>query len=82
MAYKLELTNDEADAIFWHGHRYSVSELLTRKLHQNDAETAWEADFAEHEAWALKDLWDDEGPLSCGSRELNGKLQTFIDRIV
>lgn len=83
--YKIEFTHDEAQAIFFHGGRYNVSDFLERHMTENEegnCQSAWTVELEENQAWVLKDLWEDEGPLACGSESFNSKLQQFIDSIV
>jgi len=81
--YAIQFTNDEATAIAWHGHRYEATNILDRKLHQTDDETAWVCEFEEHEAWALREAWENDGyTLACGSEELISKVDAFIASIV
>jgi hypothetical protein len=79
--YRLTFTKEESDAIYWHGHRYLVSELLIRDMAEEEDGT-WILEQNEARAWELKDAWDDEGALSCACADLNGKLQDYIDKIV
>jgi hypothetical protein len=80
--YKIEFTPDEAQAIFWHGGRYHVSEFIERHGHETDDEKGWVMELEENQAWVLRDLWEDEGVLACGSESLNAKIQAFIDQII
>jgi len=80
-SYTLELAESETDAVDFHGHRYRVSEFIQKHTTCDD-DGRWVMKLSEPDAWTLRDLWDDEGPLACGSAELNDKLQRFIDTIV
>jgi hypothetical protein len=78
VAYKMTLTEPEVEAIAWHGYRYAVSEFLMKHLNCDNNSL----ELSEPEAWELRTAWEDEGPLSCGSEELNWKLQEFVDSFV
>ena len=80
-AYALSLTDEEIDAVNWHGGRYEVSEILCKALVQEEDGRQW-FELEEVEMWALREAWEEEGPLSCGSAQLNQKLQEFIDFVV
>jgi len=82
--YRLELDAGEAEAIFWHDGRYLASEIMASNMSESDAgDGSWILELDEPEAWELKQAWEDEDfCLACGSRELNTKLDDFIEGIV
>jgi len=83
-AYRLELDAGEAEAIFWHGGRYLVSELLAQSMHESDdGDGGWVLELTEPEAWELAQAWEDEAfCLACGSAALNSKIDEFVATIV
>lgn len=85
--YKLTLSESESDAIAFHGCRSLVSEFLLVHMFVDDptSETnilTFHLELEYHEAWTLRNLWEEEGPLSCGSKTLNEKLEAFVNSIV
>ena len=81
-AYTIEFTKRESDAIDWHGYRYSVSVFLQKHIVCDEDNNSFIMELSEPQAWELRDLWEDEGPLSCATGTLNSKIQDFIDKIV
>jgi hypothetical protein len=81
-AYTIPLSPEFASAMEWHGGRYLVSEILCRHIVADDDDQNPRIELEEHEAWELSQAWEDEGPLACGSDELNSVISDFIGRIV
>jgi len=82
--YQLVLTNGEANAIFWHGHRYCFTNELSPHLIQDDNNgDIWRANLTEPEAWQLKAAWEKDGEtLPCGSSDLVLKIVKFFENVI
>ena len=81
--YKLQISKDFAQAIFWHGNRYETTEFLCQRMNQRNYDGSYEISLSEPEAWALEEAWEDDGyGFACGSAYMNIWMNDFIETIV
>lgn len=81
--YRLELSEEDREAIDWVGGRYSHGSdlwFILADYGEWDAEGSVVFEIPEHAAWDIRELLEDS-LFDCFSEELIDKIRTFLESI-